>query len=149
MLAVVQRVSRAAVSVEAENYRAEIGPGLCVLLGVETGDGAEQAQRMAGKLARLRIFRDDNAKMNRSVQDIAGEMLVISQFTLAGDCTQGNRPSFVTAARPEEGQRWYDDVCRRLRDEHKLPVKTGIFGAMMSVEIVNDGPVTLIVRSAT
>ena len=149
MIAVVQRVSRSAVSVEAEDYRAEIGPGLCVLLGVETGDGAEQAQWMAGKLARLRIFRDENDKMNRSVQDIGGEMLVISQFTLAGDCTQGNRPSFVTAARPEEGQRWYEDVCRRLREEHKLPVKTGIFGAMMEVEIINDGPVTLIVRSAT
>jgi len=149
VIAVVQRVSRSAVSVEAEDYRAEIGPGLCVLLGVETGDGAEQAQWMAGKLARLRIFRDENDKMNRSVQDIGGEMLVISQFTLAGDCTQGNRPSFITAARPEEGQRWYEDVCRRLREEHKLPVKTGIFGAMMEVEIINDGPVTLIVRSAT
>ena len=149
MIAVVQRVSRSAVSVEAEDYRAEIGPGLCVLLGVETGDGAEQAQWMAGKLARLRIFRDENDKINRSVQDIGGEMLVISQFTLAGDCTQGNRPSFITAARPEEGQRWYEDVCRRLREEHKLPVKTGIFGAMMEVEIINDGPVTLIVRSAT
>ena len=120
-----------------------------MLLGVETGDGAEQAQWMAGKLARLRIFRDENDKINRSVQDIGGEMLVISQFTLAGDCTQGNRPSFITAARPEEGQRWYEDVCRRLREEHKLPVKTGIFGAMMEVEIINDGPVTLIVRSAT
>jgi len=149
VIAVVQRVSRSAVSVEAEDYRAEIGPGLCVLLGVETGDGAEQAQWMAGKLARLRIFRDENDKINRSVQDIGGEMLVISQFTLAGDCTQGNRPSFITAARPEEGQRWYEDVCRRLREEHKLPVKTGIFGAMMEVEIINDGPVTLIVRSAT
>ena len=149
MIAVVQRVSRAAVSVETENYRAEIGPGLCVLLGVETGDGDERSKWMAGKLARLRIFRDEHHKMNRSVQDIGGEMLVISQFTLAGDCTQGNRPSFITAARPEEGQRWYEDVCRRLRDEHKLPVKTGIFGAIMTVEIVNDGPVTLIVRSAT
>ncbi len=149
VIAVVQRVARAAVSVESEDYRAEIGPGLCVLLGVETGDDAEQAEWMAGKLARLRIFRDENDKMNRSVLDIAGEMLVISQFTLAGDCTQGNRPSFITAARPEEGQRWYEDVCRRLRDEHKLPVKTGIFGAMMRVEIINDGPVTLIVRSAT
>ena len=136
------------MSVTAENYRAEIGPGLCVLLGVETGDGAEQAQWMAGKLARLRIFRDDQDKMNRSVQDIAGELLVISQFTLAGDCTQGNRPSFITAARPEEGRRWYEDVCRRLRDEHHLPVKMGIFGAMMEVEIINDGPVTLIVRSS-
>jgi D-tyrosyl-tRNA(Tyr) deacylase len=104
---------------------------------------------MAGKLARLRIFRDDSVppKMNRSVQDIAGEMLIVSQFTLVGDCAKGNRPSFITAARPEEGEKWYLDVCQRLRDEHTLPVKTGIFGAMMQVEIVNDGPVTLIVRA--
>jgi len=150
MLAVVQRVLRAAVSVDAEGYRADIGPGLCVLLGVEVGDGAKHAEWMAGKLARLRIFRDDSVppRMNRSVQDIAGEVLVISQFTLAGDCSKGNRPSFITAARPEDGERWYLDVCQRLRDEHGLPVKTGIFGAMMQVEIINDGPVTLIVRTA-
>ena len=150
MLAVVQRVSRASVSIEAEGYRAEIGPGLCVLIGVEVGDGAEQSEWMAGKLARLRIFRDDEdpPKMNRSVQDIAGEMLVVSQFTLAGDCSKGNRPSFITAARPEEGEKWYLHLCRRLRDQHHLPVKTGVFGAMMQVEIINDGPVTLIVRTS-
>lgn len=152
MIAVVQRVLRASVSIEADGYRAAIGPGLCVLLGVEVGDGAEQAQWMAGKLARLRIFRDDAdpPKMNRSVQDFpggAGEVLVISQFTLAGDCSKGNRPSFITAARPEEGEKWYLEVCRLLREEHHLPVKTGVFGAMMRVEIVNDGPVTLIIHS--
>jgi D-tyrosyl-tRNA(Tyr) deacylase len=147
MIAVVQRVSRAAVAVEAENYRAEIGPGLCVLLCAEVGDGDGQSQWMAGKLARLRIFRDENDKMNRSVQDIVGEMLVISQFTLAGDCSKGNRPSFINAAGPQDGERLYLDVCRRLREEHSLPVKTGIFGAMMEVEIHNDGPVTLIVQT--
>jgi D-tyrosyl-tRNA(Tyr) deacylase len=147
MIAVVQRVSRAAVAVESENYRAEIGRGLCVLLCAEVGDGEEQSRWMAGKLARLRIFRDQEGKMNRSMQDVAGEVLVISQFTLAGDCSQGNRPSFISAARPEEGERLYLDVCRRLREEHNLPVKTGMFGAMMQVEIHNDGPVTLIVRS--
>ncbi len=147
MIAVVQRVLRAYVSVEADRYRAYIGPGLCVLLGVEVGDTEEQSQWMAGKLARLRNFRDDEGKMNRSVQDLAGEMLVVSQFTLAGDCSKGNRPSFFGAARPEEGERLYLDVCRRLREEHGLPVKTGIFGAMMQVEISNDGPVTLIVRT--
>ncbi len=146
MIAVVQRVSSAAVTVAAENHRAQIGPGLCVLLCAEIGDGAEHAAWMAGKLARLRIFRDENDKMNRSVQDVAGEMLVISQFTLAGNCREGNRPSFTGAARPEEGERLYLEVCRLLREEHKLPVKTGVFGASMAVEIHNDGPVTLIVR---
>jgi D-tyrosyl-tRNA(Tyr) deacylase len=147
MIAVVQRVSRASVAVEAEDYRAEIGPGLCVLLCAEVGDGAEQSQWMAGKLARLRIFRDENDKMNRSVQDTGGELLVISQFTLAGDCSKGNRPSFINAAGPQDGERLYLDVCRRLSQEHSLAVKTGIFGAMMQVEIHNDGPVTLIVRT--
>ena len=147
VLAVVQRVSRASVTVAEENYRAEIAHGLCVLLGVEVGDAAEQAQWIAGKIARLRIFRDDNDKMNRSVQDVAGAILLVSQFTLAGDCSQGNRPSFITAARPEEGEKLYLEVARLLREEHHLPVHTGIFGAMMTVEIINDGPVTLIVRS--
>lgn len=147
MIAVVQRVAQAAVIVEAENYRAEIGPGLCVLLCAEAGDGPEQTAWMAGKIARLRIFRDAEDKMNRSVQDIAGTVLVVSQFTLAGDCSRGNRPSFIGAARPEEGERQYLEVCRLLRDDHKVPVKTGVFGAMMRVEIVNDGPVTLIVRT--
>jgi D-tyrosyl-tRNA(Tyr) deacylase len=147
MLSVVQRVTRAAVTVEATGYEARIGAGLCVLLGVETGDASADAVWMAGKLARLRIFRDDDGRMNRSVQDIDGAVLVVSQFTLAGDCRQGNRPSFIGAAKPDEGERLYLEVCRLLRDEHNLPVKTGVFGAMMDVEIHNDGPVTLIVRS--
>jgi D-tyrosyl-tRNA(Tyr) deacylase len=147
MIAVVQRVSRASVTVESEGHHAAIGPGLCVLLCAEVGDGDAQVSWMAGKLARLRIFRDDQDKMNRSVQDVAGEVLVVSQFTLAGDCRQGNRPSFIGAANPEEGERLYLQVCRLLREEHNLPVKTGVFGAMMAVEIHNDGPVTLIVRS--
>jgi len=147
MLAVIQRVSQASVVVQSQNYRAEIGPGLCVLLCAEVGDTGSHAEWMAGKLARLRIFRDDHGKMNRSVQDIAGEILVVSQFTLAGECAKGNRPSFIGAARPEDGERLYLDVCSRLREEHNLPVKTGVFGAMMQVEIHNDGPVTLIVRS--
>jgi D-tyrosyl-tRNA(Tyr) deacylase len=147
MLSVVQRVTRASVTVESENYRAAIGPGLCVLLCAEAQDGEAEAHWMAGKLARLRIFRDNQGKMNRSVQDIAGEVLVISQFTLAGDCSKGNRPSFIDAAPPELGRRLYEEVCLALRQEHTLAVQSGIFGAMMTVEIVNDGPVTLIVRS--
>ena len=147
MIAVVQRVTHASVTVDAEDFRATIGPGLCVLLGIEQGDDDADAEWMAGKLARLRIFRDDDDKMNRSVQDIGGEVLVVSQFTLAGDCSKGNRPSFVAAAAPDLGRRLYEDVASRLRTEHNLPVKTGSFGAMMKVELLNDGPVTLIVRS--
>ena len=146
MIAVVQRVGSASVTVEAEDYRAEIGPGLCVLLGVEEGDRREAAHWMAGKLARLRIFRDDQDKMNRSVQDVGGEVLLVSQFTLAGDCSKGNRPSFVGAASPARGgEELYEATAETLRG-HDLVVRTGIFGAMMQVELVNDGPVTLIVR---
>lgn len=149
MLAVVQRVLSASVAVESEQYRAEIapGPGLCVLLGVEVGDSEADAQWMAGKIARLRIFRDEQDKMNRSVQDIAGSVLVVSQFTLAGDCSKGNRPSFVGAAAPELGKLLYERVCHLIETKHSLPVKMGIFGAMMKVELVNDGPVTLILKS--
>jgi D-aminoacyl-tRNA deacylase len=146
MIAVVQRVSEAAVTVEAEGYSAAIGPGLCVLLGVEQGDTEADAVWMAGKLARLRIFRDDEDRMNRSVQDIDGEVLLISQFTLAGDCAKGNRPSFIRAAEPSIGEALYKRVAASLRIDHGLPVKTGIFGAMMQITLTNDGPVTLIVQ---
>jgi D-tyrosyl-tRNA(Tyr) deacylase len=146
MIAVVQRVSRASVTVAEANHHASIDLGLCVLLGVEVGDTRREATWMAGKLARLRIFRDDEGKMNRSVQEVGGAMLVVSQFTLAGDCTKGNRPSFVKAAAPELGERLYEDVCAELRAGHGLEVKQGVFGGMMDVELVNDGPVTLIVR---
>jgi D-tyrosyl-tRNA(Tyr) deacylase len=118
MIAVVQRVREASVTVEAAGHHERIGPGLCVLLGIETGDTERDAEWMAGKLARLRIFRDDEGKMNRSVQDIGGEVLVVSQFTLAGDCSKGNRPSFITAADPELGQRLYESVAARLEREH-------------------------------
>jgi D-tyrosyl-tRNA(Tyr) deacylase len=146
MIAVVQRVSRASVTVPALDHHASIGPGLCVLLGVEAGDTEHEAAWIAGKLARLRIFRDAEGKMNRSVQDVGGAALVVSQFTLAGDCSKGNRPSFVKAAAPDEGERLYDHVCGLLAADHGLEVKRGVFGGMMDVELVNDGPVTLIVR---
>lgn len=147
MIAVVQRVLRASVAVGETDYRAAIGPGLCVLLCAEAGDGEADAEWIAGKLARLRIFRDESDKMNRSVQDIAGEMLIISQFTLAADVSHGNRPSFVNAAEPQLGERLYARVCSLIQDEHGVPVKPGIFGAKMVVDLVNDGPVTLIVKS--
>ena len=147
MICVVQRVSEASVVVKQANYRAAIGPGLCVLVGVQVGDTERDADWMAGKLSRLRIFRDDQGKMNRSVQDIGGAALLVSQFTLAGECGKGNRPSFVDAAAPELGERLYDHVCLALEREHQVPVKKGIFGAMMEVYLINDGPVTLIVES--
>ena len=149
MITVVQRVSSAAVTVASPAHRAAIGLGLCVLLGVEQGDSDDEAQWIAGKLARLRIFPDDQQKMNRSVQDVGGEILLVSQFTLAGDCHRGNRPSFATAAAPEAGKHFYERVRDLLATEHALPVKCGVFGAMMHVELVNDGPVTLIVRTPT
>lgn len=151
MIALVQRVSRAEVRVREEadgapgTHRAAIGVGLCVLLGVETGDRAVEADWAADKLARLRIFADDEGRMNRSVLDVRGAILLVSQFTLAGDVQKGNRPSFVGAAPPAEGAALYERVATRLRRAHGLDVGTGSFGASMEVELVNDGPVTIIV----
>lgn len=148
MLAVVQRVTRASVAVEADGYRAAIGPGLLVLLCAEHGDGDEQARWIAAKLANLRIFADEHGKMNRSVRDIGGEILLVSQFTLAGDCSRGNRPSFVGAAGPEEGRRLYELIAAELARDHAVPTKTGVFAAHMQIDLCNDGPVTLILRRA-
>ena len=147
MISVVQRVSSAAVTVESEGYRAAIASGLLVLLGVAQGDTTGDAEWMAGKLARLRVFRDDDDKMNRSVQDIGGEILLISQFTLLGDSAKGNRPSFVRAATPQVGAALYESVGEMLEGDYRVPLKRGIFGASMKVELVNDGPVTLILDS--
>ncbi len=147
MIAVIQRVSEASVEVPEHGHAAAIGAGLCVLLGVEHGDTEADAEWMAGKIARLRIFRDDAGKMNRSVTEIGGEILLVSQFTLAGDCAHGNRPSFTRAAPPAVAEKLYERVMELLRDEHRIPVKSGVFGGMMSVRIVNDGPMTLIARS--
>lgn len=147
MIAVVQRVSRASVSVEETGYRAEIGRGLVVLLGVEQGDERVQADWLAGKVARLRIFADDAGLMNRSVCDVGGQALVVSQFTLAGDCRKGNRPSFDRAAGPDLAESLYEYYVTRLRDVEGVPTSTGVFRAMMTVELVNDGPVTLIMKT--
>ncbi len=147
MIAVVQRVSRASVSVEETEYRAAIGLGLVVLLGVVNGAQRADADWLAGKVARLRIFPDDAGLMNRSVTDVAGEALVVSQFTLAGDCRKGNRPSFDRAAPPEVAQSLYEHFVQRLREVEGVPTQTGVFRAMMAVELVNDGPVTLIINT--
>ena len=142
MRAVVQRVLRASVSVEGEMV-SQIGPGLCVLLGVGDGDTEEDADWLAEKLVNLRIFEDDEGRMNRSLLDVGGAALLISQFTLYGDCRKGRRPSFVAAAAPDEGRRLYDYFVRRVE---ACAVKTacGVFGAHMGIELLNDGPVTLI-----
>jgi D-tyrosyl-tRNA(Tyr) deacylase len=141
--AVVQRVSRARVVVGGQTV-ASIGPGLCVLLGVATSDTAGEAERVAGKVARLRIFENEAGKFDRSLLDASGEALVVSQFTLIADTAKGNRPSFGDAAAPERAEPLYEAFCAALR-ELGVRVETGSFGARMEVELVNDGPVTIIV----
>jgi len=133
------------VTVDGEKI-AEIGPGLLVLLGVENGDAEPDVEYMAAKTAGLRIFRDAEGKMNRSVVESGGQALVVSQFTLAGDCRKGRRPSFDNAADPALAERLYGAFCERLR-RGGIEVKTGRFRAMMDVELVNDGPVTLLLDS--
>jgi D-tyrosyl-tRNA(Tyr) deacylase len=144
MRAVCQRVSRAAVQVGDEVVGA-IGPGLCILLGVAREDGAAEAERLAGKVARLRIFEDEQGRFDRSLLDVAGAALVVSQFTLLADSRRqkGTRPDFSKAARPEAAEPLYERFCDALRDLG-VPVQRGVFGARMSVELVNDGPVTII-----
>lgn len=142
MRAVIQRVERAAVSVDGATVGA-IGAGLCVLVGVTHDDTAVEATRMADKLWKLRVFEDDDGKMNLALGDVGGEVLVVSQFTLYGDARKGNRPSFMAAARPEIAEPLIEQVCRSLRDLG-ASVATGRFRAEMSVEIVNDGPVTIV-----
>ena len=121
----------------------EIGRGLCVLLGVARADGPAEALRLAEKVARLRIFEDEDGRFDRSLLDVGGEALVVSQFTLLADTAKGNRPSFAEAARPEQAERLYEAFCAALRDVG-VRVETGAFGERMAVELVNDGPVTIV-----
>lgn len=141
MLAVVQRVRAAKVVVEGSTI-GEIGQGLLVLVCAERGDTQVQADKLLAKLLKLRIFSDEAGKMNRSVQDVAGGLLLVSQFTLAADTSGGNRPSFTNAAAPEEGRRLYDYFVAQARVSHPV-VQTGEFAADMQVHLVNDGPVTI------
>jgi D-aminoacyl-tRNA deacylase len=145
MRAVCQRVGEARVRVAGEIV-AEIGPGLCVLLGVGRGDAAEQAARLAGKVARLRVFPDAEGRFDRSLLDVGGAALVVSQFTLLADAAKGNRPSFGDAAPPDEAEPVYERFCEEL-EALGLPVGRGVFGARMELELVNDGPVTIILDS--
>ena len=146
MKAVCQRVSEARVSVDG-SVRGEIGRGLVVLLGVATEDEAGDAEKLAVKIARLRIFEGDTGKFDRSIRDVDGSALVVSQFTLIADTRKGNRPSFSGAARPEHAEPLYNHFCESLRRED-VPVETGVFAARMAVQLVNDGPVTIVLDSA-
>lgn len=140
MKALIQRVKRASVTVDGEKI-SEIGKGILVFLGVEKDDEKENAEKLADKIYKLRIFEDENDKMNLSVADVKGELLVVSQFTLCGDCKKGTRPSFDKAATPDKAVELYKYFVEYMRDKN-MPVKTGKFRAMMDVELINDGPVT-------
>jgi D-tyrosyl-tRNA(Tyr) deacylase len=141
---VVQRVASARVRI-GEGVRGEIGPGLCVLLGVARDDTAEAATRLAAKVARLRIFENDEGRFDRSLLDTGGAALVVSQFTLIAETAKGNRPSFSQAAPPEDAEPLYEAFCASLRGLG-VRVETGVFGARMAVELVNDGPVTIVLE---
>ena len=144
MIAVIQRVSGASVSVDGETV-GKCGHGLCILLGVAEGDTREDADALARKILNLRIFEDENGKMNRSLVDVSGEMLVISNFTLLASYKKGNRPDYMNAARPDAANELYEyfaDNCRCF-----VPVERGVFGADMKVDIHNDGPVTIVMDS--
>ena len=146
MLALIQRVTSASVAVEGEIVGA-IGPGLLALVGIEPGDGAAQVARMAGRLLGYRVFADAAGRMNRSLTDTAGGLLLVSQFTLAADTGSGMRPGFSTAAPPAEAERIFSRLVDTCREHHGAGVETGRFGAHMSVSLVNDGPVTFLLRA--
>lgn len=148
MKAVVQRVSSASVKVPEQNYFAQIGRGLVILLGIKTGDTEEDVNFVADKCSSLRIFEDEKNKMNISVKDISGEVLIVSQFTLYGETAKGNRPNFTNAAKPEEAVPLYEKFIERIKKNlGDSKVKSGVFGAMMDVQLVNYGPVTVLVES--
>lgn len=146
MRVVIQRVSRANVKIDGETV-GEIGEGLCVLVGVAPDDDEGDAAWLVEKIVNLRIFSDDEGKMNRSLLDIGGSLLAVSQFTLYGDCRKGRRPSFIGAASPERGNELYETFAAGVRNMG-ITVATGVFGADMKVELVNDGPVTIVIDTA-
>ncbi len=143
MRAVIQRVKNSSVSVDGE-IKGKIGKGFNVLLGVMNGDTDAEAELLASKISKLRVFEDENGKMNKGILDIGGEILVISQFTLCADIKKGNRPSFTDSAPPDEADRLYRYFCDCLRENGVSKIETGVFAAEMLVEISNDGPVTIV-----
>lgn len=144
MKALIQRVKSASVTIDGKLF-SKIEEGLLVLLGVEKGDTEENAQKLTDKLVKLRVFEDNQEKMNLSLQDIKGEMLVVSQFTLCADCKKGTRPSFDNAALPDIANKLYEYFISLVK-EYNIPVKTGQFGAMMDIELINNGPVTFMIE---
>lgn len=144
MKCLIQRVKKASVTIDNELY-SQIGVGILALLGVEKGDTIENAQKLAEKIIKLRIFEDEDGKMNKSLQDVNGEMLIVSQFTLCGDCKKGTRPSFDKSEKPELANKLYEDFVTIVKNAN-IKVGTGKFGAMMDVELINDGPVTFMLE---
>ena len=145
MKIVVQRVKNAKVEVEGKVV-SKIDKGFLVLLGVTHNDTEEQADYLAKKLCGLRVFTDENDKMNLSLKDVGGELLIVSQFTLYADCSQGNRPSFINAAKPDQAEKLYEYFCNQCNQKYNIKVEKGIFGADMKVTLLNDGPVTIIIE---
>ena len=145
MKIVVQRVKNAKVEVEGKVV-GKIDKGFLVLLGVTHNDTEEQADYLAKKLCGLRVFTDENDKMNLSLKDVGGELLIVSQFTLYADCSQGNRPSFINAAKPDKAEELYEYFCNQCSQKYNIKVEKGIFGADMKVSLLNDGPVTIIIE---
>ena len=145
MKIVVQRVKNAKVEVEGKVV-SKIDKGFLVLLGVTHNDTEEQADYLAKKLCGLRVFTDENDKMNLSLKDVGGELLIVSQFTLYADCSQGNRPSFINAAKPDKAEKLYEYFCNQCNQKYNIKVEKGIFGADMKVSLLNDGPVTIIIE---
>ncbi len=145
MKLVIQRVKNAKVEVDG-NITGSINKGFLVLLGVTHGDTKENADFLAKKLCNLRVFEDENEKMNLALKDVGGELLIVSQFTLYADCSQGNRPSFVNAAKPEIANELYEYFCDKCEKEYNIHVEKGVFGAHMEVSLLNSGPVTIIIE---
>lgn len=145
MKTVIQRVKSASVTIDGKIY-SSINQGLLILYGVEKGDSEDFSKYLCEKISKLRIFEDENGKMNLSVKDINGEILIVSQFTLAGDTRKGTRPSFDTAMPPKEAEIMYENFVSLMKETSNLNIKTGVFGAMMDVALINDGPVTFILE---
>ena len=145
MKIVVQRVKNASVQVEGKTV-GEIEKGFLVLLGVTHSDTKKEADYLAKKLCKLRVFTDENDKMNLSLKDVGGKLLIVSQFTLYADCSGGNRPSFIEAARPEQAEELYEYFCKECKEKYDINVEKGIFGEDMKVNLLNDGPVTIIIE---
>lgn len=145
MKLVIQRVSKAKVEVDNKTV-GSIGKGFLVLVGITHSDTEKEADYLANKLCKMRIFEDENGKMNLSLKDVGGELLIVSQFTLYADCAKGNRPSFIEAARPEQATPLYEYFCKKC-EEQGIKVEKGVFGAHMEVSLLNDGPVTIVLES--